>query len=779
MVMSVQANRRLPMPIRDEVRRFALLERMSDPLVRYVLLTASSGYGKTTLLAQFGREFRGAVVWVALEEDVFDAASLGRVVVEAVQNEHPEFRAPAWVQAVREGYGELRQARLLAEAVNRLTGVICVVFDQLHLLGEHLHRWLDGFLKPLRPQIRVLLSHYRLANPTLMTLARSSATLHLTEDDLAFTADEQRAFLRHHESSDIDSADGYPLALALRTSALRGGGAGPIFRYLVDGLPPKVREGLWRLAPLPVWDDRVLNDPHFGVSRTMLDTVVVAGLPVRQNAEGAYLPHTLLSQALLEQLESEPLELRRTAHRGAMHWFENSGLLYQAAKSAQNSGDLSQAFEYLQTQVLNFMGRVDYRAARQAIEGFRPNDLPLELRVRYAQVLLETGSPDEGAMRLTELYRQHPTDALVAFAAALLEQRRSAFERALERLDSVDAGHMDEALSGRFVLARAESLVALGRHNEARALLLEASALCERVGNIHTAWHQELLGVCYATIDVTASARCFLRALQIYVHFRIFKRVLFAFNRLFETYRFERDGITNVTCLNLMLEQHEEDDLVRARALQLLARDRPDMVDHRRLGRLERVLGVGTPRSTLVEVSAPDPFEPIFELFDAYFRPKVRIELIEGTALTVRINDEVYRSSLHKSFELLVYLLLCGRVTKKQIVSDVFDGKAHTSANYFKVAMARLRTDLEGAGLPRDTIVFVDGFYGFGGAVQCVVRRDEGVDYGRILGFVEATFQSEWINEHYLRKGLSTVESPGGTVAHSDDRVGRVIRTSK
>jgi CRISPR/Cas system CMR-associated protein Cmr3 (group 5 of RAMP superfamily) len=85
-------------------------------------------------------------------------------------------------------------------------------------------------------------------------------------------------------------------------------------------------------------------------------------------------------------------------------------------------------------------------------------------------------------------------------------------------------------------------------------------------------------------------------------------------------------------------------------------------------------------------------------------------------------------------------------------VRNVFGGKAHSGANYFKVAMSRLRTDLEQAGLPRDTIVFASGFYRFSDAVQITVRQEENVDCVRLLDFVQASFQSEWINEHYLQK---------------------------
>jgi len=115
---------RAPLPRLDQIVRRELLEFLSDGLnTRVSVVSAPTGYGKTTLLAHWRRaEEEGGLpfAWVSLDEQDDDPIRLWRHIVEALRTAltgGEEFRDDALVSmgAAGQGFVEITLPSLINE----------------------------------------------------------------------------------------------------------------------------------------------------------------------------------------------------------------------------------------------------------------------------------------------------------------------------------------------------------------------------------------------------------------------------------------------------------------------------------------------------------------------------------------------------------------------------------------------------------------------------------------------------------------------------------------
>lgn len=75
----------IPEPMSRELARPRLLEQLSDLNIKVAVLLAPSGYGKTMLLAQWGHQQSGNVVWLKLHQEDRDVNFFLQSLADAFQ----------------------------------------------------------------------------------------------------------------------------------------------------------------------------------------------------------------------------------------------------------------------------------------------------------------------------------------------------------------------------------------------------------------------------------------------------------------------------------------------------------------------------------------------------------------------------------------------------------------------------------------------------------------------------------------------------------------------
>ncbi|MDQ1727058.1 MAG: hypothetical protein QOK14_1103, partial [Frankiaceae bacterium] len=244
----------MPRLRRSVLPRPRLVERLSNAgESALTLVSASAGFGKTTLLTEWlsdAPEDR-SVAWLSLDSRDSDPATFWAYVVAALQTAAP-------------GVGESARALLQAQAsmeavvgslINDLHGVpndIVLVLDDYHLIGElAVHEGMGFLLEHLPRQVHLVIASR--ADPAL-PLARLRSRGELVEvraADLRFTPDEAAAYLNGAMGLTLTAAD---------VAALEGRTEGWIAALQLAALSMQGRDDVAGFITSFAGDDRFIVD---------------------------------------------------------------------------------------------------------------------------------------------------------------------------------------------------------------------------------------------------------------------------------------------------------------------------------------------------------------------------------------------------------------------------------------------------------------------------------------------------------------------------------------
>ncbi len=178
----------------DPFSRDSLLSRLQDSTRKYrlTLISAPSGYGKTTLVADFANRQAGSLGWISLEDEHNDPLLLLAYLQTALQRQLPsgfdlslalEPRAALTLLLNALDPGGAAGSLLILDNLHRLVtpDALALVGRLIEYAGTHLHFIALAWGEP------------RLDNLSRLRAAGQVATF--TADDLRFTPDETQALL--------------------------------------------------------------------------------------------------------------------------------------------------------------------------------------------------------------------------------------------------------------------------------------------------------------------------------------------------------------------------------------------------------------------------------------------------------------------------------------------------------------------------------------------------------------------------------------------------------
>jgi LuxR family maltose regulon positive regulatory protein len=359
-----------PPPIRPEhIVREPLLDFLDAATTRpLTLLSAPTGFGKTTLLAAWARRGTYRSAWLTLTDGDADTVRLMAGIVAALRRAGVDIDGDLDRDLVAPGSDSARRVlpRLL-DGVDEGDPLVLILDDYHQLTGHPARALITEFIAGMPERLRVVIASR--ADP-LLPLGRLRAVGSMQEirsEMLRFDPEEAARFLNGSLGLDLDPAsvatledrtEGWPAGLYLAALGLRGSPDRAGFvdefagssRHIVDYLSAEVLQGLAaddRAFLLQTSILRRLTGPLCDAVTGM--TGSSARLRELERANLFIVPldeqrtwfrfHRLFAQLLRSELADESPGLEAELHRRASAWHADHGPVEAAVEHAVAAGD--------------------------------------------------------------------------------------------------------------------------------------------------------------------------------------------------------------------------------------------------------------------------------------------------------------------------------------------------------------------------------------------------------------------------------------------------------
>jgi LuxR family maltose regulon positive regulatory protein len=430
----------IPPPRPGIVPRRRLVERLNEGLAagrKLALISASAGFGKTTLASEWIAGCKRPVAWLSLDEGDKDPTRFLTYLVAALQTIVPNIGAGALavLQSPQPASTESILTTLLNE-ISTIADSFILVLDDYHVIdSKPVDEALTFLIEHQPPRIHLLIASRE--DPPL-PLARLRVRGQLTElraADLRFTPAEAAEFLNRMMGLKLRDADiaalearteGWIAGLQLAALSMQGRSdtAGFIqaftgsHRFVLDYLagevlerqPERVRNFLLQTAIL----DRLSGSLCDAVTaqdggRGMLETLERGNLFVvpLDDQRQWYRYHHLFAEVLQAYLFEAQLDRVSTLHRRASVWFEQNELPAEAIRHALAAKDFERAAELIERVWLEM--DLNYQSATwlgwvKALPDELIRARPV-VSVGYAWALLNGGELEASEARLRDAER--------------------------------------------------------------------------------------------------------------------------------------------------------------------------------------------------------------------------------------------------------------------------------------------------------------------------------------------------------------------------------------
>ncbi len=368
-------------PLRSSlVPRPRLIARLDAGLDgRLTLISASAGYGKTTLVTEWLQAGEHRVAWLSLDENDNDPRRFLAYVLAALRQVQEEIgrAAEAMLQSPQSLPGEV----ILTALVNELAAVpqpFILILDDYHIIdAPPIHQQLSFLLDHQPPPMHLVVITRE--DPFGLPLARLRARgqmVEIRQEDLRFSLEECADFLSQVMGLNLSPPDiaalerrteGWIAGLQLAALSMQGrdnlpgfieaftGSSHYVLDYLIEEVfarqPAEVQDFLLKTSILDRFTagscDAVMRQKH---SREMLQTLDRSNLfivPLDQSRTW-YRYHHLFAELLRQRLRSTDAAAENELHRLASHWFAAEKLIPEAIQHALAAKDWNLAAELIE-----------------------------------------------------------------------------------------------------------------------------------------------------------------------------------------------------------------------------------------------------------------------------------------------------------------------------------------------------------------------------------------------------------------------------------------------
>jgi LuxR family transcriptional regulator, maltose regulon positive regulatory protein len=478
----LRANRKFVIPQRrpNEVERSQLLTKLGNDR-KLTLITGSTGYGKTTLLAQFARLQTQPVVWLSLSLDEAEPLNLANALAKAISFAAPHF---FFELPHNPSTGDLKLGSELASAVNAWDENLIFIIEGLHHLTRDSSRLMETFISELGEGHRAVVSHYGAAEAKFLRLLASDDLVSITEEELRLSADEVSVLAKLvglTNEVDVSSADGWPLMISLMLKTGHQGSTNELMAELLEGLTEDLRRSLPEASVLDVWSYEGASLLGCRLPVNWIAETARSGLPITKLNEDRYVPHRLLQQTL-ELLLMESSKRYIELHSQAAEILQSRGELLYSVAHYFKAGQAQKSTALLEQIARQWKLRSEWKTVREFLENYPLSLLTPELTACYGISLLETGERERAEQILHQQVSVGTPCPFAHYGLALIEFRKSNFDVML--VHASDGLRLRPSNEDSIYLSEAKTLALLFMHKEEEAhkVAEEGYELAKKIG---------------------------------------------------------------------------------------------------------------------------------------------------------------------------------------------------------------------------------------------------------------------------------------------------------
>jgi len=382
-------------PVRPMLlQRSHLLEILDQSCsVPLTLLSASAGFGKTTLLSAWARQSTSQIAWLTLDEQDNDPTRFWAYLIAALR--HSGSRLSAVGEATLEMLHSPQPPLLtgaLTLLINELAALsqdTALILDDYHLIREQaIHDSLQFVLDHLPPCLHLLLASRGDPQLPLARLRARGQVVEIRETELRLRGEEAARFLTQvmglalsaEEIGRLETrTEGWIAGLQLAALSIRRHDDVSAFiqaftgshRFILDYVQEEILEPLPQVQQRFLLHTSVLTRMNAEVcqaltgepaSQQMLESLERANLflvPLDEERRW-YRLHTLFREVLLARLQATQPEQVSRLHREAALWYQQQGWTHEAIPHALATQDFLFVAELLEGYVerLSLLGEL-------------------------------------------------------------------------------------------------------------------------------------------------------------------------------------------------------------------------------------------------------------------------------------------------------------------------------------------------------------------------------------------------------------------------------------
>jgi serine/threonine-protein kinase PknK len=426
---------RPPVPPRSLVTRDRLIDLFrAGGRRRVVLIHAPSGFGKSTLAAQWREELVRdgvAVAWLTIDDDDDNVVWFLAHLLESLRRVRPALAASLGQVLAEHGDNADRYVlTTLIDDIHEKDDRIGLVIDDWHRVSDPATTAALGFLLEHGcHHMQVIVTSWSRAGLPVSRLRIRDELVEIGCDSLRFDGSEARSFLNdvgglQLSGSDVDaltaSTDGWAAALQLAALSLRSGGDANsligrlsgasdvvgefLAENVIDTLEPELREFLLSTS-ITERTCGGLASALAGVTRgqAMLEDVERRGLFLERVDDDPdwYRYHQMFAEFLRGRLKHDRPDHLEQLHRIASAWFADHGYLNEAVDHAL-AYDPIRAVDLVERDETNLLEQSKMTTLLGIVNKLPPQIVAsrarLQLTIAWANLLLQRQGPMQAAV---------------------------------------------------------------------------------------------------------------------------------------------------------------------------------------------------------------------------------------------------------------------------------------------------------------------------------------------------------------------------------------------